>query len=77
MTDICSWLHYQDCSPRLNDLLHHRVPSTGAWLLDGADFAALKSGSNRALWLQGKGTDPSGLFDTLLTRQQLAAGRVL
>ncbi|KAL1717148.1 hypothetical protein EV715DRAFT_292550 [Schizophyllum commune] len=54
MAGICSWLQYQDCSPRLNDLLHHRVPSTGAWFLDGADFAALKSGSKRALWLQGK-----------------------
>ncbi|KAL1703120.1 hypothetical protein EV121DRAFT_208616, partial [Schizophyllum commune] len=54
MTDICSWLQYQDCSPRLNDLLHHRVPSTGAWFLDGEDFAAFKSGSKRALWLQGK-----------------------
>ncbi|KAI4518782.1 hypothetical protein K525DRAFT_144757, partial [Schizophyllum commune Loenen D] len=54
MARICSWLQYQDCSPRLNDLLHHRMPSTGAWFLDGADFAALKSGLKRALWLQGK-----------------------
>ncbi|KAL1727965.1 hypothetical protein EV714DRAFT_216137, partial [Schizophyllum commune] len=54
MARICSWLQYQDCSPRLNDLLHHRVPSTGAWLLNGRDFAALKSGLKKALWLQGK-----------------------
>ena len=76
MARICSWLQYQDCSPRLNDLLHHRVPSTGAWFLDGADFAALKSGLKRALWLQGKGTGPSALFDILLTRHQRAPERV-
>ncbi|KAI5826445.1 hypothetical protein K523DRAFT_375005 [Schizophyllum commune Tattone D] len=54
MARICSWLQYQDCSPRLNDLLHHRVPSTGAWFLDGADFAALKIRPQESAMAAGK-----------------------
>ncbi|KAL1727979.1 hypothetical protein EV714DRAFT_216136 [Schizophyllum commune] len=54
MDKICRWLEYQDSSPRLNELLHNRAPSTGAWFLDGEDFAALKTGKKRVLWLQGK-----------------------
>ncbi|KAI5885779.1 uncharacterized protein SCHCODRAFT_02693399 [Schizophyllum commune H4-8] len=54
MDKICKWLEYQDSSPRLNELLHHRTPSTGAWFLDGDDFVSLKTGKKRFLWLQGK-----------------------
>ncbi|KAL1727975.1 hypothetical protein EV714DRAFT_216172, partial [Schizophyllum commune] len=54
MAQICTWLQFQDQSRRLNDLLRHRAKSTGSWFLDSEDFAGFKSGSKRALWLQGK-----------------------
>ena len=65
MDKICKWLEYQDSSPRLNELLHNHAPSTGAWFLDGEDFAALKTGKKRVLWLQGKGMASS--HDNLLS----------